>query len=436
MSRAVCVASVVGALCLSAVAAAAAEPEDIPVFPGAAGFGSSTPAGRGGRVIRVTTLAAEGEGSLRAALEAEGKRTIVFEVAGVIDLGRSNLRITHPFVTVAGQTAPSPGVTIIGGGLKVRTHDVLIRHLKIRPGDKGGKGWEPDAINIGGDESADVFNVIVDHCSLTWAIDECASVSGAPPKTREATYSHCIIAEGLSRATHSKGEHSKGTLIHDGVRNVSLIANLYAHNVRRNPYVKSGTATVIVNNVIYNPGQLALHISRFGGKNPELSVAGNVMIAGPDTPDALGLISSMGGRPLVYHEHNLAVAGDGSSRDILTRGGKGEVRKWNARIRPSKDRPVWAPRVRVMPPQTVPQYVLATAGARPRDRDAADERIVESVRKGRGGVIDSQEDVGGHPDVKPVRRELKLPGAPNGDADGDGYTNLEEWLHAHAAKVE
>ena len=109
----------------------------VSAFPGAQGWAAATPGGRGGRILRVTTLAADGPGSLKAALEAKGPRIVVFEVGGVIDLGRSTLTITEPFLTIAGQTAPSPGITIIRGGIDIRAHDVIVRHLRVRPGVDG-----------------------------------------------------------------------------------------------------------------------------------------------------------------------------------------------------------------------------------------------------------------------------------------------------------
>src|SRR5690606_6707929 len=121
-----------------------------PVLPGLTGFGITTPAGRGGEVLRVTNLNASGPGSLRAAIETPGPRVIVFEVSGTISLTK-NLYVREPFVTIAGQTAPSPGITIRGAGLFVLTHDVLVQHLRIRPGDAldGPRMDNRDAVAIG-----------------------------------------------------------------------------------------------------------------------------------------------------------------------------------------------------------------------------------------------------------------------------------------------
>ncbi len=409
----------------------------LPVFPGAQGFGAATPAGRGGQVIRVTTLDATGPGSLDAALRAPGRRTIVFEVGGVIDLAGRSLVVTEPFVTVAGQTAPHPGITILRGSLRVQTHDVLIQHLAVRPGDgapEGAARWEPDAISIGGPEGTEVHDVVVDHCSFTWAIDENASVSGKSPP-RDVTYSHCIIAEGLSHSKHGKGEHSKGSLVMDGAKRVSFVGCLFAHNFRRNPYFKSGTSGVVANCLIYNPGELGVHISNFQGQEPKVSIVGNVFLAGADTPDGLGLVAVMG-RASVYLKDNLARDGQNRERLIVTRGGAGEVGKWSQRPREVKEAPEWPEHLTVRAASEVPAYLLKHVGSRPAHRDAVDARIVESARKGEGRIIDSQDEVGGYPKPKPTRRKCDLPRAPDSDSDNDGYTALEEWLHKAAGKVE
>lgn len=428
-------------LCVLACSAwsGTAATKGLPVFPDATGFGIQTPAGRGGKIIRVTSLASNGKGSLRAALETKGKRTVVFEVGGVIDLKRRMLRVVEPFLTVAGQTAPWPGLTIIRGNLRVETNDVLIQHIRVRAGDAGSprrSGWAPDCISVGCYGETPVHSVVVDHCTFTWAVDECTSVSGRGRGIpRDVTLSNCIIAEGLSNASHSKGEHSKGTLVMNGSKNVALIANLYAHNFRRNPYTKSATTTFIANNYIYNPGQLGIHISHFGGTAPRATVVGNAFQAGPNTPKALNLLSAMG-RPRVYLKDNLGFVASRTSTKVLTRGGSGQVRKWNARFRPRPKPEVWPSGFNPVAGEKAKAMVLAKAGAWPARRDAIDKRLIDEIRAGRGRIIDSQTEVGGYPAYKPTRHELKLPAKPNTDDDGDGYTNLEEWLHAKSKEAE
>ncbi|MEK7753976.1 MAG: right-handed parallel beta-helix repeat-containing protein, partial [Acidobacteriota bacterium] len=141
------------------------------------GFGVDTPAGRGGKILRVTNLNSEGPGSLREAIETKGPRIVVFEVGGVIDLNRKTLTIGEPFLTIAGQTAPSPGITIIRDGIKILTHDILIQHIRVRMGDAGQpkkSGYDPETTTSG----PECYRIVVDHCSFSWAVDENLSISG------------------------------------------------------------------------------------------------------------------------------------------------------------------------------------------------------------------------------------------------------------------
>ena len=388
-----------------------------PVFPGAVGFGVDTPAGTGGQVLRVTTLDASGPGSLRAALETPGARLVVFEVGGVIDLEGEGLSIGEPFVTVAGQTAPSPGVTIIGGGISVGTHDILIQHLRIRPGDRGlprKSGWEPDGLSTSG---GNAYNVIVDHCSLTWAVDENLSASGPRLEGPEATshritFSNNIIAEGLHNSTHSKGPHSKGTLIHDFCQDITIIGNLYAHNVQRNPYFKAYTTGVIVNNVIYNPGAQAIQLgyhppewrdSDYEPQNCRVCIVGNLLIHGQNTPKHLPLAARPGD---AYLEDNQAFNIEGQPVDIHDRN-----------INVLSEKPLWPEGLTPIPADRVAEHIAQNAGARPWDRDAIDQRIIQTFVDRTGRIIDSQEEVGGYPKYEPASRALDVP-----------ESNRREWL--------
>ena len=164
------------ALSLSSGSAMAAGAAPL-AFPGAVGPAAQTPGGRGGKILRVTTLAPDGPGSLKAAIETPGARIIVFEVGGVIDMGRKTIEIKHPYLTIAGQTAPGPGITLIRTGIDVKTHDVVMRHLRVYTGvDDQPKrsGWEADTFS-----TVAAHNVIVDHCTFLWGIDENMSVRPA-----------------------------------------------------------------------------------------------------------------------------------------------------------------------------------------------------------------------------------------------------------------
>lgn len=380
--------------------------------------------GKDGRIIPVTTLDAAGPGSLRAALESEGPRIIVFEVGGVVDLQKSTLVIAEPFVTIAGQTAPSPGITLIRGSVMIKTHDVVIQHIRIRPGDAGEAercGWETDGITTNGGKA---YNVTVDHCSFSWATDENLSASGPRLEGPEATshkitFSNCIIAEGLSKSTHAKGEHSKGSLIHDFCQDIAIIGNLYAHNMRRNPYFKAYTTGVIVNNVIYNPGSAAIHLGYSEGEwkhsplNPEnarVSIVGNVLIHGSSTRPSVSLVSGKGD---AYMEDNRASGLDGNSLPLVS-----------GIITQLEEKPVWPEGLKPIPSEDIVDYIVEHAGARPKDRDATDKRIISEFKERKGRIINSQNDVGGYPKTEMTVRKLDIP-----------KTNVEAWLDTVAEEV-
>lgn len=384
-------------------------------FPGAVGWAAQTQGGRGGRIIRVTSLKAEGPGTLRAALEARGPRIVVFDVGGVIDLGRTTLSITEPFLTIAGQTAPSPGITIIRGGIDLKTHDVIVRHIRVRTGVDGQpkrSGWEADAFSTIG-----AYNVIVDHCTMTWAIDENLSASGPrfagngvedwrKGTSHDITFSYNLLAEGLADASHPKGEHSKGSLIHDNATGILIYRNVYAHNVERNPLLKGGVHAAVVNNLIYDPGKRAVHYNlmalEWAGQpyqTGELSAVGNVMRGGPSTDEGLPFLMLGGDGDLRYYGHdNIAV--DKHGKPLPMFGRYGETR---AALIEAKKPVIWPQGLDVLSARDVETHVLANAGARPWDRDEHDLRVLFFVAEGRGEIIDDEKQVGGYPQVAETR---------------------------------
>ncbi len=402
-------------LTIQLMAASSDAPAFDLAFPGAMGWAATTPGGRGGQILRVTTLAPAGPGSLLAALKAKGPRIIVFEVGGVIDLGpvtgprNCTVAIREPFLTIAGQTAPSPGITLIRGGLSVETHDVVIQHIRVRPGTAGYAkkiGWEPDGLST---ESAGI-NVIVDHCSISWSIDENLSASGKPftgqtaeewrqNTSHRVTFSNNIIAEGLSHATHASGEHSKGSLVMDNITDVLIAGNLYADCSQRHPLAKGGTRVAVVNNFIFNPGVQAVayrlpdvlwHDRKF--ENGRMELVGNVLRAGADTKPGLSLLLLEGIGDLDLHlADNLATdrAGKPMPRTARANGATGRILE--------SPQPVnWPPNLKVLPASQVEESVFKNAGARPWDRDAVDHRIVRQSRDGTGRIIDSETQVGGY----------------------------------------
>lgn len=407
------------AVTLGLSGAAPARAQDAgPAFPGALGWASATPGGRGGQIIRVTNLDKEGPGSLRAAIEAEGPRIVVFEVGGVIDLEMETLRLRNPYITIAGQTAPSPGITLIRGGMDISAHDVIVQHLRIRPGSAGQgwmSGWEEDGISTVG-----AYNVIIDHCSLTWATDENLSASGprftgsTPEEWRAGTshnitFSNNIVGESLAYASHSKGEHSKGSLIHDNVTGLLIVGNLYAHNYERSPLFKGGVHGIILNNLIYDPGQRAIHYNlapEEWGDVPfevgKMTAIGNVLRAGPSTPtDHLAFLMIGGAGDLEYYgRDNIAVDQVGEPLRMF-----GRYTTSPARIIEVSRPPIWWEGLNPMPAVDVQRAVLSTAGARPWDRDMRDVLLIAEVAEGRGEIIDNESQVGGYPEVtEPTRK--------------------------------
>jgi pectate lyase len=403
-------------LLLAASVALLASPaiaaDDALAFPGAQGWAAHTEGGRGGKIIRVTTLAPTGPGSIMAAIDTEGPRIVVFEVGGIINFNAREIKITKPFLTLAGQTAPSPGITLLRTGIDVNTHDVILQHLRVRTGTAGQpkrQGWEPDAFST----QSGAYNVIVDHCSMTWAIDENLSASGGrfngatPDDWRKGTshhitFSNNIIAEGLAHATHAKGEHSKGSLIHDNVTDILIVGNLYAHNYERNPLFKGGVRGAVLNNLIYDPGRRAVHYNLIAEEwgdhayqNGQLALIGNVMRGGPSTAPNLPLFMLGGSGDIeLYEADNIAIDWLGKPLEKV-----GRYTTSQAKIIPLP-KPALPFGVKLLPAAQVQDAVIKTAGARPWDRDPTDARIVADTIEGRGEIIDTEDQVGGYPTAK------------------------------------
>jgi hypothetical protein len=264
-----------------------------PAIPNLRGFGSHTTAGntRFGNgaspiVFTVTSLADSGANTLRRCIEINAPRRCRFKVAGQIKL-KSILKIKNPYISILGASAPHPGITIINGGISIETHDVAIQHLAIRPGDSP-QGVPPrfrDAVSIGAPFPRSAYNVALDHLSLTWAVDE--NLSTAYPTTHDITIANSIIAEGLHRSIHPKGPHSKGVMIGNGSRRVTLFRNVISSNEERNPYIKPGSSVEMINNLVYGWGtkgpwslcNLSNNEDEF--KPVRLSFIGNLYIPGP-----------------------------------------------------------------------------------------------------------------------------------------------------------
>jgi pectate lyase len=381
--------AIVGLCALTAVLLVPQGASKPPVSAAAEGFGADTPGGRGGREIRVTTLADAGPGSFRAAVTAGGPRTVAFSVAGLITLA-SPVVIAEPFLTLDGQGAPGDGVCIRGSEVVIRTHDVIVRHMRFRPGDIGGR--EVDALNVAGDS----HHVLIDHVSASWAVDETLSASGA---IHDVTIQWSIIAEGLNRSVHSKGPHGYGSLVR-AVGGVTLHHNLWAHNDSRNPRLGdnygAGPFPVfdVRNNVIYDFGAIA---SGMTGDRLSANYVANYIRPGPSSNRTRGPIVLTDTAAVTYYVDGNVVEG----RDALTKDNTGlfDRRQVEGRALVTlAPRAFDAPAVRTSPATEALRDVLADAGATLPRRDAVDARLVREVEQRSGRIIDSQAQVGGWPE--------------------------------------
>ena len=438
------IGAAIGTLCLMTVlltpagASKVVAPKEIPAFPGAEGFGATTPGGRGGKVIAVTNLNDDGPGSLRAACEAEGARIVVFRVSGVITLTKK-LIVRNPFITIAGQTAPGEGICLRNFTFVVATHDVIVRYLRSRLGDVTAQ--EDDAITL----VAGAHDVILDHCSATWSIDEALSLAG---DVSNVTIQWCLIAEGLNHSKHTKGSHGYGSLSRANGP-VTWHHNLWAHNNSRNPrlgdnYGRPPYPTFDVrNNVIYDFGEIASGLTQ--GKL-KVNYVGNYIRPGPSskvtTPIHVGGPSELSFyiRDNIFEDNDPLTRDNSKFFDPVVIDGKRQVE--------TVPEAFAAPAVTRASARAAFVAVLQAVGASLPRRDSVDARIVNEVRQRNGSIIDSQSQVGGWPELKstppPVdtdgdgmpdkweqRHGLNPRDGTDGSADKDldGYTNVEEYLN-------
>ena len=413
----------------------ATETIKVPAFPGAEGAGKWATGGRGGRVIEVTNLNDSGPGSLREAIEAKGQRIVVFKVSGTIEL-KNRLNINNPDITIAGQTAPGDGITLKGAALGVNADNVIIRYIRARLGDKNS---ESDAMGVSGN------NIIIDHCTASWSVDETFSVGG-----NNITVQWCIISESLVNSIHKKGPHGFGGIW--GGNNATYHHNLIAQHSSRNPRFGVGSSSNstflkvdFVNNVIYNWGYNSVY-----GADGDCSVnmVNNYYKPGPDTRENVKsrIFDTIKQTTKFYISGNYV---EGNS-EVTADNWKGVNKLESNKSKLSQ--PIHMPEsVTTRSAEEAYKLVLENAGATLPRRDAADARVVSDVKNGTGRNIDSEDEVGGYPvlvseeapadsdhDGMPDEWEKANGLDPANSEDGsyvgnDGYTNVERYINSITA---
>lgn len=491
------------------------DASNLPVFPTAKGHGSRTTAGSGRNLLspctsiyKITTLKDSGAGSLRECIEASGPRTCIFETSGII-WATSELRITNPHITIAGQTAPAPGIVIRGSAMSIEASDVLIRHMQFRVGDDprdsccDSNSCSPVAAqfcsqNFGSRDGLRVFakkksikNIIIDHVSIAWAIDEGFSLVPYKGNVENVTFSNSIIASGLDITLHPEADpgHSKGVLINSSkeVKNFSFFRNLLAHNADRNIRIATPIRMEYVNNVVYNwargsGGGRLIEMTNSRNAVHAVDLVGNYYKPGLDSycPETFndparcfalsnhsdsqsarakmhyvlrvgsGISAGLTAASRYFLSDNLGPTRNSPQDDEWAIADKGFFKNHSAgtlHYPQNRAQQVVASSnsLDVLPVQTAYEAVLANAGARPEQRDEVDAQTIAEVRQGIGRIkncvtADGSErcalNAGGWPLYEIHTHALIVPPNPHSDSDGDGYTNFEEWLESFARALE
>jgi len=352
----------------------------------------------------------------------------------------SDLHIWNPNITIAGQTAPSPGITLRGAALNINTSDVLVQHIRIRVGDDpvGPDIGNRDALKI--ESATPIKNIVVDHCSLAWAADETMTAWDA---WNDITLTNNILAEPLHEKANGKKSGYGMYLGQNGGGRAAVIGNLMAHSAGRNPLNRSYDS-LIVNNVVYNAYSSSVQLQSLGAAM-DVAVVGNVFIKGADTGSWNKPVSiNTGEWPMIaaskvyLHDNSAPESVSGDAWSVANSSFPVSIKTANP--------PIWVSGLTPLPTKdnVALNHVLKFAGARPADRDSVDVRVVQSVRDRTGRMINCvsadgtercKKNAGGWPVTPQNRRTLTLPSDPNA-VTSSGYTKLELWLHDMAAKVE
>jgi pectate lyase len=429
--------------------ASAPASSPLPAFPGAEGFGAMTPGGRGGRVIKVRNLDAEGPGSLQAACETKGPRIVVFDVSGVI---RGDVTITEPYITIAGQTAPGAGITIEGmlrsdlrewdRDLTTRpnVHDVVVRFLRVRA--RPGRGATGDCVQF-----SSVDQAVLDHLSLSWAEDETIDLYA---RATNITVQWCTLEESSLTDEPGGGDYY-GLIAGARSNRISIHHNLFAHHRARNPCVGSGPAD-FRNNVVYNFRDGLVHHGNY--RDPGFNIISNYYKSGPSTvgewPQDPYIYPWCFEGEIPYYLSGNYIAGVGIVEDPWAEGDR--LPAWNSiygQRGVKQDEPTPVPPVATHSPEHAYDLVLAGAGCFPRDVVTA--RTIEETRSGTGSWgrrepedlmaglrahmprVDSDDD--GMPDAWENARGLDETRDDSAAVMASGYTALEEYINELADEL-
>ena len=433
------------------------DPANLPAFPGAEGFGAKAKGGRGGKVVRVTNLNDSGVGSLRQALEVEtGPRTIVFTTGGTIELSKPLRLIGNngSYVTIAGQTAPGGGIQLKNYGLNIYNgaHDVVVRYLRIRVGQRANYNYrdDNDAIEIWGGTTP-VYNVIVDHVSAQWALDENISVYDAG---RDITFQYNLIAE----SSDDGQDHiqAKGLLVGNDdptklPNNISLHHNVFANNYQRNPRIAFAD-TDMRNNVIYNWG--ADNSTNFGNYHDaslsnltRVNIVGNLWKKGPSSKASENNMIWVNKNAKIYVQGNRGpncAQGCGSNEWSIGLKEEFEPYRMAAESVYRVTQPFGFPTVTTQDAGTLMNTLLPEVGASLPARDAVDTRIIQQVTAGTGstgigsgfptlatGSAPQDADQDGMPDSWETSKGLSSSDASDAvKVSPSGYTWIEEYINS------
>ncbi len=450
---------------------------DLKAFPGAEGFGSESIGGRGGEICFVENLNSSGVGSFRSCIEMTGPRIVVFKTGGTITVAEP-LIISNPFISIYGQTAPGDGILLratpgsIIATLSIQTHDVLIQHLRVRAGSStvNAAACCRDSLSIGSATPNQVYNVVLDHNSISWGIDEIAEIWF---DSHDLTLSYNIFSEGLfDNGSNTEGPAGRGFLIgDDGANSISLHHNFFAHSYQRNPLIKTSGVVDVVNNLIYH------WISRGGGHDgsydgQKINWVKNKYIARTNDPNtsqntSVGwgdiLITARGGALVdsAYFEDNIGNNRPNNAMPQWSIANTDFGVPYDPQLGYHVETRFTAPTITELDVDDLEEELPKTVGATLPQRDAVDTRVISELRTKTGimpncvGPNDRPgEDrcdvfnVGGYPTMNQGQpdTDTDADGIPDewenlygldplvkdslADRDGDGYLNIEEWVYS------